>query len=189
MRKQQVSKTEYLNNKTFENIIIRFQQSKKQVKKYLYLTEDYNASVKNLVKKEKVTDLPTVEEAYKQAKIDNRNIQNDITDLFYTLSTKVVNYKRFTLIDIDDAIQEGVLACFDKIDRFNPVYGKAFNYMTTCIINHFRQLYRSAKSYNEFKKKYHVHFIEQVADQKLNKYLEEVMKKQLDKYESYNYDS
>ena len=27
--------------------------------------------------------------------------------------------------------------------------------MTTCILNHFRQLYRSARNYNELKKKYH----------------------------------
>jgi DNA-directed RNA polymerase specialized sigma subunit len=58
---------------------------------------------------------------------------------------------------VDDAIQEGVLICFEKIDRFDPRKGKAFNYMTTCILNHYRQLYRSARNYNELKKKYMVY--------------------------------
>jgi len=29
--------------------------------------------------------------------------------------------------------------------------------MTTCILNHYRQLYRSARNYNELKKKYLVY--------------------------------
>jgi hypothetical protein len=50
-----------------------------------------------------------------------------------------------------------VMICFEKIDRFDPRKGKAFNYMTTCILNHFRQLYRTARNYNELKKKYLKH--------------------------------
>jgi DNA-directed RNA polymerase specialized sigma subunit len=70
------------------------------------------------------------------------------------LSENIANYAKFSGIDIDDAIQEGVLICFEKINRFDPRKGKAFNYMTTCILNHFRQLYRSARNYNELKKRY-----------------------------------
>ena len=40
------------------------------------------------------------------------------------------------------------------MEKFDPTKGKAFNYMTTCILNHFRQLWRTAKNYNELKKKY-----------------------------------
>jgi len=74
---------------------------------------------------------------------------------FYTLSENIVRYAKFNLIDPDDAVQEGVVICFEKIDRFDPRKGKAFNYMTTCILNHFRQLYRTARNYNELKKKFH----------------------------------
>lgn len=81
---------------------------------------------------------------------------------FFTLSENIVRYAKFQLIDADDAIQEGVMICFDKIDRFDSRKGKAFNYMTTCILNHFRQLYRTARNYNELKKRYlnHVQFME-----------------------------
>lgn len=188
LHKEPVSKTEYLNNKTFESIILKFQQSKKQLKKYQFLLEDFDTSVKNLEKKNKTTDLPPVKELLSEAYKNFKQVENDITESFYILSSNVYKYKKFNL-DIDDAVQEGVLACFDKIDRFNPVYGKAFSYLTTCIINHMRQMYRSIKSYNDFKKKYHVNFVEQVTDQKLNKYLEEVMRKQLDKFDFYNYDT
>lgn len=81
--------------------------------------------------------------------------QKELATAFYTLSENIVRYAKFNLIDQDDAIQEGVMICFEKIDRFDPAKGKAFNYMTTCILNHFRQLYRTARNYNELKKKYH----------------------------------
>ena len=79
---------------------------------------------------------------------------------FLTLSENIARYAKFQLIEIDDAVQEGVLICFDKINRFDPRKGKAFNYMTTCILNHFRQHYRSARNYNELKKRFlkHVQF-------------------------------
>ena len=80
--------------------------------------------------------------------------QDDLAAAFYTLSQNIVKYAKFQHIDDDDAIQEGVVICFEKIDHFDPNKGKAFNYMTTCILNHFRQLYRSARNYQELKKKY-----------------------------------
>lgn len=53
------------------------------------------------------------------------------------------------------------MICFEKVDRFNPNYigkngqkAKAFNYLTTCCLNHYRQLYRTAKNYIELKKRY-----------------------------------
>ena len=46
------------------------------------------------------------------------------------------------------------MICFEKVDRFDPSKGKAFNYMTTCILNHFKQLYRSARNYNDLKRRY-----------------------------------
>jgi DNA-directed RNA polymerase specialized sigma subunit len=73
---------------------------------------------------------------------------------FFTLSENIVRYAKFKLIDQDDAVQEGVMICFDKIERFDSRKGKAFNYMTTCILNHFRQLYRTSRNYNELKIKY-----------------------------------
>jgi DNA-directed RNA polymerase specialized sigma24 family protein len=63
-------------------------------------------------------------------------------------------------------VQEGVMICFEKIDRFDPKKGKAFNYMTTCVLNHFRQLYRTARNYNELKRKY-LDFVQLQFDQKL----------------------
>ena len=80
--------------------------------------------------------------------------QHDLAQCFFILAERVAKYKNFDFIDIDDAIQEGVLIGFEKIDRFDPIKGKAFNYMTTCILNHFRQLYRTARNYNELKRKY-----------------------------------
>src|SRR5690606_33927224 len=94
------------------------------------------------------------EKTYEDVLHNYHESQKELANAFYTLSENIVRYAKFNLIDQDDAIQEGVMICFEKIDRFDPQKGKAFNYMTTCILNHFRQLYRTARNYNELKKKY-----------------------------------
>jgi DNA-directed RNA polymerase specialized sigma24 family protein len=80
--------------------------------------------------------------------------QRELTDAFYLLAENIIRAFNFQLIDRDDALQEGVMICFEKIDRFRPEKGKAFNYMTTCCLNHYRQLYRTAKNYIELKRRY-----------------------------------
>jgi DNA-directed RNA polymerase specialized sigma24 family protein len=120
--------TEYLNNKAFEDIIERFMAAKKNARRDQI---EYNLSAK------------------------------DLTDAFYLLAENIIRAFNFQLIDKDDALQEGVMICFEKVDRFNPNYigkngqkAKAFNYLTTCCLNHYRQLYRTAKNYIELKKRY-----------------------------------
>ena len=77
-----------------------------------------------------------------------------LAQAFYTLSNNIVRYAKFSHIDDDDAVQEGVLICFERSEKFDPQKGKAFNYMTTCILNHFRQLWRSARNYHDLKRRY-----------------------------------
>jgi hypothetical protein len=120
--------TEYLNNKAFEIIIERFINAKKNVH---HDQIEYNIAAK------------------------------DLTDAFYLLAENIIRAFNFQLIDKDDALQEGVMICFEKVGRFNPNYigkngqkAKAFNYLTTCCLNHYRQLYRTAKNYIELKKRY-----------------------------------
>lgn len=152
--------SEYLNNKTFEAIIQSFQFSKREKSRYEQMLSDFEEThkrrqlkYKDDVKKlqlEKTTD------DYKESCGNVSGFQDQLAYAFYLLSENIANYAKFSGIDIDDAIQEGVLICFEKIDRFDPRKGKAFNYMTTCILNHYRQLYRSARNYNELKKRYHI---------------------------------
>jgi hypothetical protein len=147
--------SEYLNNKSFESIIIRFQTAKKQQNKFQILLEDLNFQrsifqVKNSV----MVPLALDNIEIVRASDDLTSAQKILADAFYTLSKNIVRYAKFSNIDEDDAIQEGVLICFERVEKFDPSKGKAFNYMTTCILNHFRQLWRTAKNYNELKKKY-----------------------------------
>lgn len=150
---------EYLNNRTFESIIQSFQYYKRQKSKYEFVIADmkqthdrrklrYNDDAKKV-------NVDISEKLYKEAFDNYKGFQEQLAYAFYVLSENIANYAKFNGIDVDDAIQEGVLICFEKIDRFDPRKGKAFNYMTTCILNHYRQLYRSARNYNELKKRYH----------------------------------
>jgi hypothetical protein len=147
--------SEYLNNKSFESIIIRFQNAKKQQIKFQILMEDINHQRQKANKKNSVA-VPLVlgTQDLEKAGTDLTASQKILADAFYTLSKNIVRYAKFSNIDEDDAVQEGVLICFERVEKFDPSKGKAFNYMTTCILNHFRQLWRTAKNYNELKKKY-----------------------------------
>ncbi len=155
---------EYLNNKSFEGIISRFQQAKRDRAKYELIIEEI-AATKQRVAKRKDDFQPfgwkECEKKFDAIMLNFQEAQKELAYAFYTLSENIVRYAKFHLIDVDDAIQEGVMICFEKVDRFDPNYrgkngqkAKAFNYMTTCTLNHFRQLYRSARNYNELKRKY-----------------------------------
>jgi len=161
--------TEYLNNKTFETLIVRFQQAKKERIKYQLLMDDIIGTQHRTSKRgkyQKPQSWIVVENDFRGVSGKYHNAQDDLALAFYTLSENIVRYAKFNLIDQDDAIQEGVMICFEKIDRFDPKKGKAFNYMTTCILNHFRQLYRTARNYNELKRKY-LDFVQIQMDQKI----------------------
>jgi len=118
------------------------------------LQETHNRRLDKYQDDEKKVPLEESEKYYREACVNLKEHQEQLAYAFYILSENIANYAKFNGIDIDDCIQEGVLICFEKIDRFDPRKGKAFNYMTTCILNHFRQLYRSNRNYNELKKRY-----------------------------------
>lgn len=158
---------EYLNNKVFEKIINQFQDSKRQKIKLDMLIEETNDTIsrkkiRNADCSRNRSELKDKGDLLRAASSDHEDSRQKLAIAFFTLSENIVRYAKFQLIDADDAIQEGVMICFDKIDRFDSRKGKAFNYMTTCILNHFRQLYRTARNYNELKKKYlnHMQFLE-----------------------------
>jgi hypothetical protein len=150
---------EYLNNKNFEKIINDFQSSKRHQDRIGMLMQEIretlhrkkirkvDASTNRKQLREKESELEAAQDLYEESR-------QKLATAFFTLSENIVRYAKFKLIDQDDAIQEGVMICFDKIGRFDSRKGKAFNYMTTCILNHFRQLYRTSRNYNELKMKY-----------------------------------
>lgn len=150
---------EYLNNKTFESIINQFQDSKREKQRLIIIMDEIRGTIeRKKIRKVKSNQnksaLKDKEELLKNTEKSHEESKQKLAYAFFTLSENIVRYAKFQLIDSDDAIQEGVMICFDKIGRFDSRKGKAFNYMTTCILNHFRQLYRTARNYNELKKKY-----------------------------------
>ena len=131
---------EYLNNKNFERIISKFQDAKRERAKYELILEDIKATELRTSKRNKYhkpSSWILTQEAFDVILKNHEEAQKDLATAFYTLCENIVRYAKFNLIDEDDAIQEGVMICFEKIDRFDPKKGKAFNYMTTCILNHF----------------------------------------------------
>ncbi len=144
--------SEYLNNKSFELIIIKYQNAQRKKKKYEILRKEIEWQKEN----SKILQNPLTfnENAEAQADSEYKDAQSILAMAFYTLSNNIVRYAKFSHIDDDDAVQEGVLTCFERSEKFDPKKGKAFNYMTTCILNHFRQLWRSARNYQELKRRY-----------------------------------
>lgn len=150
---------EYLNNKNFERIINEFQKSKRDQSKIGMLIQEiretlHRKKIRKVDSSKNRKQLRQKECELEEAHDIHEASRQKLAVAFFTLSENIVRYAKFKLIDQDDAIQEGVMICFDKIDRFDSRKGKAFNYMTTCILNHFRQLYRTCRNYNELKMKY-----------------------------------
>lgn len=154
--------TEYLNNKEFERIIHRFQKTKRHQARCKLIIEDLKDSInrkttKQLDASDDEVYLGEQLQECKKIYVDYQSSQDELSNAFYILSKHVAEFAKFHLIDRDEAIQEGAVICYEKIDKFNPKKGKAFNYMTTCILNHFRQMHRTARAFNEFKKRLHEH--------------------------------
>lgn len=164
---------EYINNKMFETIIQLFQTYKRQKRKLELILQDLRETHERRFAKYqdnlKEQSLKNSIEQYDKICVDYNLCQDQLAQAFYVLSENIANYAKFNGIDVDDAIQEGVLICFEKVDRFNPNYrgkngqkAKAFNYMTTLILNHLRQHYRSSRNYQELLKKYQTHLTDKL---------------------------
>jgi hypothetical protein len=155
--------TEYLNNKSLEKLIVEFQKIKKERTKYQLFIEDIAATEKRTSKRSKFRKPDSwvlAEAKYQALTNDFQKIQQQLAGAFYTLAENIVRYAKFNLIDQDDAIQEGVMICFEKIDKFDAKKGKAFNYLTTVQLNAYRQLYRTHRNHNELKRKF-AEFVQQ----------------------------
>ena len=120
---------EYLNNRIFEELILAFKKARRTQKK-------------------------------KPAEF--KCAQDSLAEAFYILADNIIRAFKFQLIDHDDMMQEGVMICFERLYCFDPNYvtesgakSKAFNYFTTCTLNHFRQLYRTAKNQKQLAEKYY----------------------------------
>ncbi len=160
---------EYLNNKEFEYNIIGFKKIKQDKCKYELILEDITESYnrfKNPVRKEL---LERKQQEYRKVLLDHHVLENKLATSFLTLSENIIRYRKFHFVDSDDAIQEFVLTCFEKIDRFNVLKGKAFSFFSTIILNCYRQMYRSARNYNELKTKYKDHLSTEPVKNKKNK--------------------
>ena len=116
-------KSHYINTNEFEDLIIKYNKSRKGSKNHL-------------------------------------SYQEELVKQFRLLAENIVRGFKFK-IDWDDAIQEGILICLDKVKKYDKSKGRGFNYCTTIIINHFKQIYRNNKVYYQLKEAYRDHLIRQ----------------------------
>ena len=79
---------------------------------------------------------------------------NLLTEEFYKLAEKVVDYFNKDKNYRDDMIQECVLFAFEKVKRFDSSKGKAINFFITVMLGHLRQIYRAQRNYQKLKEKY-----------------------------------
>lgn len=144
---------EYLNNKALEKNILLFQKYKKIKRKMDYLKLDYEQHKNN--RKEKTLNLQFDSTKYDENEKNLKEVQDYLAHEFFILAQNIVRFANYQSVDVDDAIQEGVYICLSRVERFDPTRGsKAFNFLTTCLIHHLRQIYRSNKNFIELKRKY-----------------------------------
>jgi hypothetical protein len=160
----------YIDNVELERNIVQFQRAKRTKARCLLVVEELQSTIKR--KSLRKINTHNNREVLKRFKADFataqqefRDAENKLAAQFFLLSENLTRYFKFHLIEPDDAIQEGVMICFEKVDLFIATKGKAFNYFTTCTANHYRQLHRTSKNYNELKKKFFTY--KQASEQKI----------------------
>jgi len=74
-----------------------------------------------------------------------------LVEMFRILADNILLYfgEKIDFGDRRQATIECMAICFTKLRRFNPDKGKAFNYFTTIMLGHLRQLYRTRRTYEE----------------------------------------
>ncbi len=143
---------DYVNNKQLENNILLFQKYLKRKKKFEYLKLDFEIHKNNVGEK---LSLVFDNQAYEENNKKLKEVQDYLAQEFFILAQNIVRFTNYQSVDVDDAIQEGVYICLSRVERFDPTRGsKAFNFLTTCLIHHLRQIYRSNKNFIELKRKY-----------------------------------
>ena len=114
--------SEYLNNKSFESIIIRFQAAKKQQNKFKILLEDFNAQlIKIQTKSCMIIPLILEQSELTQASTDLTAAQKILADAFYTLSKNIVRYAKFSnIVDILDEMLICNIGRYAIVDISDP---------------------------------------------------------------------
>jgi DNA-directed RNA polymerase sigma subunit (sigma70/sigma32) len=159
---------EYINNKSFEKEIVNFQEKTCEKKMYEFIIEDYhNTYNRNFLKNNNITKpeiLLNYEKKYQETTEFHNASKELLAESFMILAERLARTytNNATGVSIEDAMQEAVMVCFEKVGKFNPKSGKAFNYLTTCIINHFRQIFRTNNTFIKLKKKYLCYLQEQI---------------------------
>ena len=112
--------TEYLNNKYLENAILNYLESRRNKAKLEMIVEDLNISIKSKMHHDYDHYLAEL----KKSKTTYEESQTNLATAFYVLSQNLARYAKDIIIDTDDTVQEGVLICLLKIDKFKPGKGK-----------------------------------------------------------------
>jgi Sigma-70 region 2 len=140
---------EYLNNAYFENLITEYQISTRRIVR----TKRY---VGTLRRKGYHGNAAIVRDARRKndaAQNRHKIIGNDLAIAFDLLARNIIKSANWKLVDQDDAIQDCVLLAFEKVMRFDPERGAAFNYFSTVQWNRLKQSYRSGVNYLKLKER------------------------------------
>lgn len=74
--------------------------------------------------------------------------QDELMEMFRLLIQNIMDGFNFK-VDKEDAMQDCYVLILKTLKNFNPDKGKAFNYMTTVIVNNLRLVYSKNKRYKE----------------------------------------
>src|SRR5215813_9573831 len=100
----------------FESIIAEFKQLKQDKFRYELILEDLVGARSQT--RQQLLQVKQTE--YKSLLFSFKNSQDKLATAFFTLAENIIRYRKFYFVDVDDAIQEFVMICFEKIDRFDP---------------------------------------------------------------------
>lgn len=154
--------SKYLENRALEEAIDDYRWSRRNLTKLNMLLEDVNQTIE---------DLQSFPSTVKSHKIWKKAIQDEISKeemlripkeerlarYFYLMAENIIRKPIFKSIEEDDAIQESVIICMEKIGHFDTRKGKAFSYVTQMIFHRFLHIMRNTGVYIRLKQRYLTH--------------------------------
>lgn len=140
---------QYLPNKEFQQHVVQFQQIKADRSRFRMWVDDIKTMPQPVTPRmgRIIQEANTIEAEY-------RRMESLLVHDFTLLADNICAARKYPGFDLEDMRQDLLIVAFDKLDRFDGVKGKAFNWFTTVMINVTRQGYRNANTYNAMRHKF-----------------------------------
>lgn len=97
-------------------------------------------------------------------------VANELSEMFYKLVNGVINgtslkyFSKYTSLSREDLLQQGVLKCFQELDKFDPQRGNAFSFFSVIVKYELILYINKNLFFSEFSEHQYTRWLENLVD-------------------------